>query len=223
MTLPIRCLVHVCVSTLVLFTVWADESRAEILSVDSEFGEDTATLDTETDILWLDVTLSTSLTFADLLIELEPGGEFESYRLANSDEVLEFWENAGINVQSGFLNQFTEENFESVTALMALVGVTSTTGSLGGGNFFDFTSGMLAESHGETILFLNLASDPDDTMTARPAFGSRPTDNASPSRGAWLVPEPSDLMLSCAAVASLAVLAMRRAPRRDGGDARRTR
>ena len=60
----------------------ANRAHAEQIPSDSPFGPDTITLDTETGLRWLDLTLSTPFTYDEMLVELGPGGTFDGYRLA---------------------------------------------------------------------------------------------------------------------------------------------
>ena len=198
------------------FTALTDDislRMAAFSSEDSPFGAETITRDNATGLGWLDVTFSTPFTYDEIVLELAPGGAFEGYRLATSDELLEFWENAGINIDPGFFNQFTTENFLPIVDLMALVSVTGE-GNLGGGNFFDATSGYI-ESVPDSRGFITagvLAADPDPTLTARPSFGFSSPDNVNPSHGSFLVlvPEPEADVLALTALAVVAFLVRKR-------------
>ena len=165
--------------------------QATWTSADSAFGADTLTVDPDTGLRWLDVPLSTAFSYDGILVELEAGGQFEGFRLATSDEVRTFFGNAGINVGDGFLKVFTETNFQPIVDLMEFVGVTGTMGSLGGGNFFDFTAGHIESGPGgggQFIGIASLAADPDPTMTGRPIVaGSVPSNNNNSTHGQWLI------------------------------------
>lgn len=161
---------------------------AEMVSRDSAFGYDTITYDTETGLEWLDVTLSTLYSYDEILTELEHGGTFDGYRLATADEIITFWQNAGINVGTGFLGAWTAENFQPIVDLMVLVGITGTNGNLGGGNFFDYTVGNIDSGPGgDWVTVAILGADPDPTITGRPSFGSVPSDNINNQHGSWLI------------------------------------
>lgn len=182
---------------------------AALVSEDSRFGAGTITRDTATGLGWLDVTLSTSISYDEILLELVPGGAFEEFRLATSAELLEFWVNAGINIEVGFFSEFTTENFLPIVDLQALVGVTGQ-GSLGGGNFFDLTNGFI-ESVPDSRGFItagSLGADPDPTLTARPSFGLTLPDTSGPLFGSFLVlvPEPEADALTLAALAAVVFL-----------------
>ncbi|MGB5749962.1 MAG: hypothetical protein WBM69_23495 [Desulfobacterales bacterium] len=162
---------------------------AEMVSRDSPFGPNTITYDTETGLEWLDVTVSTPYSYDEILIEIEPGGAFDGYRLATTDEILTFWQNAGINVGAGFLNSWTTENFQPIVNLMAWVGITGPgVGDLGGGNFFDYTVGHIESGPGGGLVSLaSIGADPDPTETGVPSFGSVPSDSSQNTHGSWLI------------------------------------
>ena len=181
-------------ATVLIISGSVNYARAEMLSKASSFGPDTITYDTKTGLSWLDVTLSTPYSYDEILIELEAGGEFHRYRLATMDEILSFWENAGINVDSGFLNSWTTDNFQPIVDLMALVGITGpNAGNLGGGNSFDFTAGHIDRTvvypgdPREWVYVATIGADPDPTLTGEPGFGSVPTDNLNLQHGSWLI------------------------------------
>ena len=177
------------VLTLIFFACTEKYLGAEMVSRDSSFGPDTITYDTETGLEWLDVTVSTPYSYDEILIELGPGGAFDGYRLATTDEILGFWQNAGINTGTGFLGSWTTENFQPIVNLMAWVGITGPgAGNLGGGNFFDYTVGHIESGPGGGwVSVASIGADPDPTKTGRPSFGSVPSDNSSNTHGSWLV------------------------------------
>lgn len=175
----------------------AQPAKAALISLDSAYGADTITYDDETNLSWLDVTLSTPYSYSEILVELEVGGEFEGYRLATTDEVSILYVNAGIpSISVGFVS----ENYDPVKSLMALVGITGHDGNLGTGIPFDYTVGHTA----------TLFSDPDwvtvgglgvyeENQTARASFAAVPIDNINDKHGSWLVktsvPEPASVYL----------------------------
>jgi hypothetical protein len=103
-------------------------ARAELISLDSPFGAGTVTLDTETGLQWLDLDITAGRSFNDISGELGVGGEFEGYRFATTDEVLDLWTHAGIPdiTFEGPIEatDFTAANLEPAQALVGLIGVT---------------------------------------------------------------------------------------------------
>ena len=177
----------------------ARDANAALISMDSTYGMDTVTLDTDTNLMWLDVPLSTAYSYNGILPELEAGGAFEGYRMASGEEVQTLFSNAGIPVFGGI--DFVTENYEPVLALMDYVGVTGHNGNLGTGIPFDYTVGHIADPYPIEgwVLAMGLAVyEPD--MSGRASSGSVPADNQNSYHGAWLVremsvPEPATLAL----------------------------
>ena len=176
------------------------DANAELISIDSTFGYDTITLDTGSDLMWLDVTLSTAYSYNGILPELEVGGVFDGYQMATGDEVMTLFSNAGIPV---FGSSFVEENYDPVLALMDYVGITGHYGNLGTGIPFDYTVGhvysQIPPSVGWVSVFVLSAYEPN--QTGRASGGTVPNDNNNSNHGTWLisssesVPEPSTLLL----------------------------
>ena len=165
-------------------------SGEAFISMDSSFGTDTITLDSNTGLQWLDVTLSTPYSYDEILVELLGGGTFEGYRLATSDEVKALWQNAGINTDPGYWGSFTSENFTPIVDFMDYVGVTGdNVGNLGGGNLFDFTAGHIESGPGGggSVSVATLSADPDPTVTGRPGIGTVSSDNSNSHHGSWLI------------------------------------
>jgi hypothetical protein len=62
-------------------------ARSElILKNDPVFGTNSIVLDTSTGLEWLNLRFSTDLSPAEVLAELQPGGEFAGFRYATQDE-----------------------------------------------------------------------------------------------------------------------------------------
>jgi len=111
-----------------------------MISEDSPYGPGTLTLDTQTGLRWLDITLSRAYGYQQVLDATAPGGYFAGYRLATQGEVLTLAEDAGID--TGSLDTFTAANYAPVTNLMDLLGgPLEHTGNMGDGTLFDFTQG----------------------------------------------------------------------------------
>lgn len=86
-------------TVMVLAGSWFNPSAAELLSIDdSVFGADSVTLDTETGLEWLDNTLTRNRSFYDLALTnaFSPGGEFAGWGYADTNQVIGYFDNAGI-------------------------------------------------------------------------------------------------------------------------------
>ena len=88
-------------------------------------GDGSQSLDLVTGNVWLDMTLSTGLSFQEIQAETAAGGLFESYRLATRAEVGELWEHAGIVDIAASGNSsvnYTAANFPGASYLQGLMG-----------------------------------------------------------------------------------------------------
>lgn len=202
-------------------------AEAALSSESSPFGADTITLDSETGLRWLDLTLSAGLSHTELLQELSPGGTFEGYQLATAAEVAELFVNAGIDVSAPALDEFVPQNYAPIVALAALVGQLGANGNCGAGCTFAFSAGLLEgppPSPGffptATLAWFDNTAGQDPGSPAAPvgraSLESSSTDPGSPGRAAWLVPEPGSPLLL---IAGSAVLAIAAASRRRSAEA----
>jgi len=194
----------------------AATSSATLVSENSPFGTDTSTLDTQTGLHWLDLTLSTGLSHTEILQQIASGGTFEGYRLATEAEVSAFFVDAGLDVNAP--GSFVPQNFDPAVALAALVGTLSSDGNCGTGCTFSFTPGWIDgppfgpnEFLDASISWFDNSAGLDPTSPQAPVGrvileGGR-TDFGDPRNGAWLVavPEPGSLLLMGAGVMSLVV------------------
>jgi len=164
-----------------------------LVSQPSAFGPDTATFDPNTGMRWLDVPLSTPYSYDQTLVQLQPGGLFEGFRLGTSAEIQNLWTSAGIDTGAG---GFVPQNLQPIVDLMQFVGITGLNqGNLGGGNFFDYTAGNIESGPGGLdpvtgdpvwITLANIGADPVPTMTGRASFGTVPANNPNNTHGSWL-------------------------------------
>jgi len=170
------------------------QGRAELISVDGPFGPGTITLDTDTQLRWLDLTITTNRSYNSIAAQLAPGGVFEDFRYANNSEVSQFWSNAGIFDQSG---AFTTNNFAPIASFISLVGQTGGQPELGTSSAWGLSSTPLGlNSHASEFVETFLPGGQPDAGRGRAVlmfsgYGSDST--AWPIAGHWLVavPEPS--------------------------------
>jgi len=121
----------------------APNAFSELVSEDSAFGIDTITRDTATDLRWLDVPITSGTSHAEILVETQPGGLYDGYRLATPDELSTFFENAGIDLGAAALGDFVPQNHDPIVALTELVGVLGDDGNCGVGCTFSYTQGWI--------------------------------------------------------------------------------
>jgi hypothetical protein len=98
-------------------------AQALLISLDDPVhGPGTITLDTETGLEWLDLSLSQNRSFRDIVDQLETGGEFAGFRHATSHELLDLLNHASIpdvDILGG-----TIANTSPTTTLLNLLGPT---------------------------------------------------------------------------------------------------
>ena len=90
---------------------------------DAVFGPGSITLDTESGLEWIDISLTRGLfSKNEMLTQFGAGGAYEGFRYATQDELIDFWVHAGI---SNFGDGRYEENVIPIRNLIELVGYTS--------------------------------------------------------------------------------------------------
>ncbi len=126
-------------------------AHASLMAVDTTFGPSTATRDSLTGFEWLDLNLTKSFSFDTLSPELEAGGMFEGYEIANNAQVHTLiFDNSGFTSEPGAvasnvwdsllsllgttINDFSEDG-----SVLQFLGIT--------GNTFDTSSGLSGHSY----------------------------------------------------------------------------
>ena len=75
----------------------SSQANAGLASADdTEFGADSLTIDSDTNLAWLDLEFTIARSYNDVSSKLGAEGEFEGFRYATEAEVLAFFVNAGI-------------------------------------------------------------------------------------------------------------------------------
>ena len=94
---------------------------------DPVFGPDSLTIDTNTNLAWLDLvhtdpsgSVSTDYNYDYVSSRFGPGEEFEGFRYATQEEVMTLFEDAGIPDVPGT----STANVGPITSLQALIGTT---------------------------------------------------------------------------------------------------
>ena len=154
---------------------------AAIVSIDDPvFGPGALTRDTETNLDWLDLTLSTGYTWSEISSLTQAGGLFEGFVFADGSKIEQFWEDAGIDTTQ-FGQGLSASLYQPVSDLAALLGITYQLPddpqiySMGFSTTFDPVSGNPAiyglraiESTGTASIFLRYNRD---TNTAENYIG----------------------------------------------------
>lgn len=111
-------------------------ARGTLVSLaDPVFGPDSTTLDTATQLVWLDLTFSTNRSFNDVSSELGPTGDFAGFRYATLAEVDALYLNAGFSATDGV---FRAIDYPVVQYLASLLGYTYSDSRQAGGQALVF-------------------------------------------------------------------------------------
>lgn len=121
----------------------AQPAQAALIELDSSFGANTVTRDTDTGLDWLDLTISEG-TLPETDARLAAGGDLFGWRRATTAEVMTFWTHAGITpTGSGNTAVLSSDPAlaAAIAALMDNIGL-----SIGGGGSIDNSYGYTAEA-----------------------------------------------------------------------------
>ena len=103
-----------------------NEVGAALISVDdSTFGIGSLTVDTSTNLAWLDLSITKGISFNDITNELNYGGTYSGYRFASPDEVFSLFVQAqipDINATGSFAHYGTSANAAPALSLINLMG-----------------------------------------------------------------------------------------------------
>lgn len=163
------------------------------------------TYDTETDLSWLDPTLSTDLSYNTVLSELGPLGLFPGYHHASYDDLLTLF----LNAELSFGQSIPAD--PDIAPFQALLGVTGTN------QYPDRTLIRCAGFYDRNVsgnqyaggVYLNMY-DPGDGYVSMATLGA-PPDQSFSGFGHWLIiPEPSTLTLLAMGAVGLLTYGWRR-------------
>lgn len=174
-------------------------SHAALVEVDSGFGLNSGTLDTDTNLEWLDWTQTANISFNDMALQLLAGGIYDGWRYATAAEVNTlYFSSAGFNLAAPL-----ETRAAQILTLQGLHGQTSSLGTLGDSGFADSSSyGMYADASGlgraVTEMAVRTQDGPYSHALATPVAGSINDAFATTGTGHILVrqvPTPSAFAL----------------------------
>jgi hypothetical protein len=195
-------------SILSLLCIIPAVSHAALVSTDSAWGAGSLTTDSESGLQWLDLDLSTDISYNSMLTELSDGGLYAGYRYATASEVGTLFINADIpDVNSGSAANVgpaqdlitllgATKSFRGVDEIFGITATMTTTGEVGA------VSAILDHSYNGGVAFY------DANTVSGPVYG---LDYNDVSVGNWLVktaevPIPSAFILFSSALACLGML-----------------
>jgi len=89
--------IQLAVGVMSIFALASPSVHANLVSVDTPFGVGSGTLDTATNLLWLDLNKSGNFSYNQLVnTELQAGGQFAGFQLASAAQVGTLVTNSGI-------------------------------------------------------------------------------------------------------------------------------
>jgi hypothetical protein len=98
-------------------------THAALISIDdANYGINSLTFDTDTNLEWLDITLTINRSYNEIKKELGIGGEYEGFRYASQSEIETLWANEGI---FDYSNTYVSENYEPIKGLIPYLGATA--------------------------------------------------------------------------------------------------
>jgi hypothetical protein len=117
----------------------APAAQAALISENSSYGADTLTLDTATNLEWLDLTLTQNRSFNDISGQLGSAGQFAGFHYATQADVHTLFLDAGFSVEPGTIASSTNPpDLAAGATLLSLLGETSDVLFPGGGEDYGF-------------------------------------------------------------------------------------
>jgi len=176
------------VATIALLLMKAWHAEADLYQTsDPYFGPNSVTVDTSSELGWLNLSFTTDLSYDQVIADTQPGGILSSYRFATVPEVIGLFNSAGIPA-TGYYPQ-------STPAIPYLISLIGTTGLINGEPGFIARSGTWLSNQGQyspSIYLFDVNMTPTYRVSDGDAVG---TANSGPDLGNWLVkevPEPAD-------------------------------
>lgn len=115
---------QLCGVAIIAVTMFAATSQANAAITQADWkvaGDGAITLDTSSNLEWLDVTVSVNQSFNYVSSQFGAGGDYSGFRYATDNEVATFFANAGLN----FTYSSSSADATKVSSLISLVGSTS--------------------------------------------------------------------------------------------------
>jgi hypothetical protein len=210
--------ISVAVVAVLTIAPFSRETGASLVSLSSPFGPDTITLDTATNLEWLDVPLTLGLSINQVTAQLGPGDTYAGFRYASSSEIGMLFTDAGLTL--GFTTN--PIYVPPAQALLSLLGQTGSQPTPGGPAVFaqGWDSDTTGGYNNIDVLQIQPVGPPGNPVCAPagcvytlipglslpPADGSHAFDNTGSFlvRSVAPIPEPTTLAMLGIGLAGLA-------------------
>jgi hypothetical protein len=169
-------------------------------------------LDTSTDFEWLDLSLSTAISYNAMIAQLGPAGLFEGFQHASNQQVVDLWTNLGL--PSGSFPGISTVNDGGVSADSA-IDLLSQTGINATFRLTQGTTTSIVAPGNHRVLTIRHNLPP--TMSTTLGNGGLGDATVGGEIGHWLyrdrspVPEPSTLVILAMTVAAAGAIRRHRA------------
>lgn len=198
----------------VILLAFGCNANAALLERDWEFspqGNHLLTIDTNTQLEWLDLTVTAGLSKEAVLSLLSVDPQFTTFRYATISEWQSLVEASGISLS--LMGGYHSELYDPVVSLMSMLGTTYFT--IGDNNA---TQGMLADQYGTCCArrtYMEIRHDSGDVARVIDNW-SYPVWQQAPQIGSYLVraaspvPEPRSVALFVCGITIVALASRRR-------------
>ena len=199
----------------VTLMLMALSARADLVTgADPAFGANSLTIDTQTELAWLNLSFTAGLSYNQVLADTQPGGMFSGYTFATSQQVGDLYADAGIGVAGNYPL--------STPAIASFISLIDPTGSINGEPGFvavSATSAGAGVQEAPRISAYDVIGGPNGTgeylvSDGTGAFSADYGDNTSyPDLSDWLVttvPEPNVWSVAIAGLIAFALVRFKR-------------
>lgn len=188
--------------------VMASSARATLITgTDPSFGANSLTIDTQTELAWLNLSFTQGLSYNQVLADMQPGGRFSGYTFASTQEAINLFADAGI----GAPNIYSL----STPAIGTLISFVGSTGPINGYSGFIGISGTSDGSGGQEApaIYASGINGTEYYIAYDGTDGTSYGDSTStPDVGDWLVktvPEPGIWSVAIAGLPALRLMRRR--------------